>query len=182
MMKSEVLKLVTVTQTLWPNWKGPETADQMTLVVDTWQAILDDVPTDLALASVRALATSGREFAPPVGMIRQKAVDLVSAAGGDRAPDVDVAWGEVRQAAASRGYQAGQADWSHPAIAAAVASIGWKELCHSTNQDALRAHFFKVYGTAQARIEADRDLPPAVRAVAELHVGHRMPMSPELTE
>ena len=180
MMKSEVLKLVTVTQTLWPNWKGPDTADQMGLVVDTWQAILEDIPADLALAALHAMSTSGREFAPPVGMIRQRALQLVSNATGDRAPDVDLAWGEARQAAASRGYQAGQPDWSHPAIAAAVQSIGWKELCHSTNQDALRAHFFKVYGTAQARIEANRDLPPAARAIAELHVGHRM--SPELTE
>ena len=185
MKKTEVLKLVTVTKTLWPNWKGADTADELALAVDTWQAILDDIPTDLALAAVRSLATSGREFAPPVGVIRQKAVQLVSAATGGNAPDVDEAWAEVRHATSSRGYMAGQPDWSHPAIAAAVHSIGWKDLCHSTNHDALRAHFFKVYGTAQARADAERDLPPAARAVAELHVGRRMPeldVSPEVPD
>ena len=175
MKKSEVLKLVTVTKTLWPSWKGGDSPEELSLVVDAWQAILDDIPPDLALAAVRSLATSGREFAPPVGVIRQKALQLVSAATGGVAPDVDEAWAEVRLAASSRGYMAGQPEWSHPAVGAAVRSIGWKDLCHSTNHDALRAHFFKVYGTAQARVEAERDLPPAARAVAELHVGHRMP-------
>jgi len=170
MKKTEVLKLVTVTKTLWPNWKASESADELALVVDTWHAIIDDVPADLALAAIHALSASGREFAPPVGVVRQKALALV-----DDTPDVDLAWGEVRRSAQYRGYAAGPPDWSHPAIAAAVDAIGWRDLCLSSNSEATRAHFFKVYGTAALRSNAERDLPPAARAVAELHVGRRMP-------
>lgn len=176
MKKTEVLKLIVVTKTLWPNWKAPETTEETNLAVETWQAILDDVPAELAAAAVRSLATSGREFAPPVGVIRHEALQLVSRADGSAAPGVDEAWGEVQRAARTRGYAAGAPDWSHPAVGNAVESLGWRDICHSTNPEALRAHFFKVYGAAVDRGNRDRHIPNAVADLAQrVSIGHRMP-------
>lgn len=175
MKKTEVVKLITVTATLWPTFRGPQTDDEMDLAVETWRAVLDDVPPDLAVAAVHALATSGREFAPPVGVIRQKAVQLVAAAIGQMAPSVDEAWAEVRQKASELGYMNGPpAEWSHRAVDDAVAAIGWREICHSTNPEALRAHFMKLYGSAVDRAAEQRDMPAAVRETAA-RIGHRLP-------
>lgn len=177
MKESEVIKLVTIAQALWPNWRAPSEPDTFRLAVEAWGAILGDVPAPLALAALHSLATSGREFAPPVGLIRLEALQLVSRADGTAAPDVDVAWGEVQRAAAQRGYMAGEPGWSHEAISNAVFALGWKDICHSTNPEALRAHFFKVYGSSAARAERERNLPPSVVAIAQAQarIGHRMP-------
>ena len=175
MKKSEVAKLVTVTQTLWPNWRAPDNETGFALAVETWGVILDDVPEVLALAALHSLATSGREFAPPVGLIRLEALQLVSRADGTAAPDVDVAWGEVQRAASQRGYMAGEPGWTHQAISNAVFALGWRDICHSTNPEALRAHFFRIYGTAATRAERERNMPPSVVATAQAQIGYRMP-------
>lgn len=76
--------------------------------------------------------------------------DLLQQIAALDVPDADQAWSEVRRKVWSVGqYQVPQ--WSNTAVAETVASIGWTELCQSENPEALRAHFFKLYGVIASR-------------------------------
>lgn len=174
MKKSTVVKLVSIAHCLWPNWKPPESEDALKLLVDSWASVLEDIDDDDAIVALHALSTAGRDFVPPVGLIRQEALRLRSMSDGTNAPDVDEAWAEVRSASEQRGYASGPPDWSHPAVADAVAAIGWRELCLSTNPEALRAHFLHLYGSAVARGNRRRDLPSSI-ANRMPTIGNRMP-------
>ena len=161
MKKSEIVKLILATGTMWPHWKAPEQPDTLDLAVGTWHVVLEDIPEGLAFAALHSLAASGREFAPPVGVIRQTAVQLSIRARGEECPGIDQAWTEVQTQIRRFGYQH-PPDWSHDAIERAVAAFGWRELCLTDNQDAARAHFFRLYQSIVDRIERDEHTPAAV--------------------
>ena len=64
--------------------------------------------------------------------------------------DPDEAWREVVTAIRRVGMY-GVPHWSHPALADAVAAMGWTTLCQSTNPEADRAHFVRFYQSAVTR-------------------------------
>lgn len=149
---------------LWPQARWDE------VTVERAGALVADLDGRLVLAAVHTLAAEGREFPPPPGVIRSRAVELASA---DTAPDVDQAWAEVRGAMATVGSW-GVPELSHPAVAATVDAMGWKTLCRSEDQMADRAHFLRLYGAATARARRSSMMPPAV---AELVASTILPAS-----
>jgi hypothetical protein len=163
--KVEVLQLIAAARMLWPSWRdAPSTQEEASLMGDTWLAVLDDIPNDLAYAALTMLSAEGREFVPPAGVVRREAIMLRARSTGDLPPGADEAWREVRQAI-ERGAGA---DWSHPCIGETVAAIGWYELRTSANQDSLRAHFMKFYGEATERHHRDLVLSDSmVRAISQ---------------
>lgn len=165
MNKIEVLKLMGATRMLWSSWKdAPSTKEEASLMGDVWLTVLDDVPLGLAMAALQSLSVEGREFVPPVGVIRRHAILLRARQNGDLPPSVDEAWGEVRQHIVRHGRSEQPTQWSHSAVGEVVASIGWFELCVGQNADTVRAHFRTFYTEAVQRFERDLVLSDTMRA------------------
>lgn len=76
--------------------------------------------------------------------------DLVGALTRSDQLDADQAWAEVLRQVRRVGYY-GVPVWSHPAVADAVAALGWQTICTSDNQEADRAHFMRFYERAHDR-------------------------------
>jgi len=143
----QVLVLVSAT---WPNWQGNRSTFKAGLY------LLEDLDYDRAIQAVRELAVEEPRFAPGLGAIRAKALEVET-------PDMDQAWQEVqdniRRVGIKAVYYGAGLSWSSPAIAAAVEAMGWKALCESENEVADRAHFFKVYERCVERVRRQAVLP-----------------------
>jgi hypothetical protein len=125
------------------------------------ESLLLDLPARVVVAAVEQLAVEGREFAPPPGLVRQRACVLLA----DPMPDADRALAEVNAAVRNPGAY-GHPVWSHPAVGATVDAMGgWQAVCASENPDAFRAHFLKIYGTVAVRETARVAMPDSVRQV-----------------
>lgn len=178
MNRSEIAELVARVGATWPNFRVPATPEDARLLVSEWSAHLGDLPASTVTAAMRKYASEGHEWPPPVGTLRRLSVH----ATGSAAPAVDEAWGEVRRAFSSHGYTR-VPDWSHPAVAAAVRSMGgWRHLCETctiTSEVADRAHFQRFYAAAAEREQPDAT-PPTDRAVLSNiagSIGHRGELS-----
>lgn len=81
--------------------------------------------------------------------------DIRSRAAAHRVglPDVAAAWEEVARAIQRCGRD-DEPRWSHPAIASAVAALGWRELCNTLNEDmpTVRAQWRGFYGATSETI------------------------------
>lgn len=91
--------------------------------------------------------------------------DLLALVTAGDTLDADEAWAEVRRQIRAVGYY-GCPVWSHPAVAEAVAAIGWDTLCLSTNPEVDRAHFLRFYAAARQRTQAQQQftaLPATLR-------------------
>lgn len=167
MTPSEIVEFTRVVKLLWPHWRDPSSRDEIRALVTIWRPLLDDVPPDIAVAVVQQLAADGREHPPPVGVIRDRAIDMAAAARGDIVPDPDQAWAEVQEAIRAGGYQQPPDHWSHPVVTSTVRTITWSQLCLSTNQETTRAHFLHSYRDAKARYHAERGrLPSTLQILA----------------
>jgi hypothetical protein len=80
---------------------------------------------------------------------------------GALAPTQEEAWREVVRAITTHGYTR-MPEWSDPAVERAVETIGWVEICHNTNVEATRAHFFKAYEGYRGRINRRILVSPAL--------------------
>lgn len=168
MTRADLIRLVGVVRALWPSWTtAPTTRDDMEVTVSAWSALLGELDTRLVVAAVEQLSAAGGEFPPPVGQIRRTAIMLAAHATGDVPPSAADAWAEARDAAARRGYQAGPPPegWSHPVVAATVRGIGWHDLCRSTQEGIVRAHFLRMYAELVEQHATVLVSTPTVQAV-----------------
>ena len=106
-------------------------------------AIYNDLLSDLEMVQVEKavrdlLKTTDRWLS--VAAIRRR----VAENGKALAPTRAAAWAEVRDACAKFGRQ-NRPQFSHPAITDVVQTIGWYDICMSTNQETLRSQFWKAY-------------------------------------
>lgn len=129
----EVAKLVALLGAAYPTY--PATAE----TVAVYAEVLADVPWEAGQAAVRDLLLTYERW-PSAATIRRRAAEMA----GLTAPSPSDAWGEVTRMAHRHGRSAGVV-WSHPVLAEAVRTIGWWEICTSTNQEALRAQFRRTY-------------------------------------
>lgn len=114
---------------------------------EVYHEALHDLDAEAARAAVRELLLTADRWPAPA-TIRRK----IAERAGVLAPTAGVAWGEVMGEARTVGLH-GSPVWSHPAVAAAVASIGWRSICLSENPDTLRAHFLKGYEAERERCD-----------------------------
>lgn len=121
--------------------------------------MLADLDAEVALGAVRRLIATSRFF-PTVAAIREEAAALSSPA----LPSPATAWREVMVKMQQVGRDR-QPEWSHPTIAAAVATLGWRDLCMSDNQAVSRAHFWKVFDAVAREHRQQASLPPSMRAI-----------------
>lgn len=152
MTEREYTGVITLVSALWLN--SAWTAD----TAKAAESLLLDLDAGLVLAAVEALAAEGREFAPPPGVVRLRATTLAHPA----LPELDQALKEVADAVSSVGIYR-TPEFSHPAIQAAVDAITWQEVCNSTNPEAFRAHFLRLYGTTGERAKREAASPESVR-------------------
>lgn len=140
--------------------------------VKVYCEMLADIPPAELYAACVKLAQSGKYF-PTIAAIREA---WALAKTGPKRSGFD-AWSDVIAEVRRIGWY-GSPEFSDPVTSAAVAMIGWKEICMSENVAADRAHFAKAYESMAARnLEAVQlgkagmrpELPPArPSAVREL--------------
>lgn len=94
-------------------------------------------------AVVEHVASS--EWFPSIAELRQLATESQSAA-----PDFDEAWALVT-AEIRRIGSYGTPEFEHPAVASAVAAVGWRQLCLSTMPGVERAAFRDCYASVRKR-------------------------------
>jgi len=140
------------------NKAGPET-------VEVYALMLADIPpADLARAVAWCLANY--KFFPTVAEVRAAAL----AASALQVPDMDQAWLAVKREVSRTGYY-GAPHFDHPAIAAAVQAMGWREICLE-EELVVRAHFFRVYESVARRTREEvLALPPAGVAALSAKLG-----------
>lgn len=101
--------------------------------------VLADLDFNAAMSAARELLKT-EEFFPSASAIRRR----VAQNAGVLAPSAQDAWAEVIGKARHEGRFA-TLQWTHPAIDAVVDSLGWYDICMSTNIDTVRAHFLRLY-------------------------------------
>lgn len=156
----------------WPNYRVPESVELESVRRQAWRDQLGDLDLAHVRAAIAELGSS--EFFPPLGKIRESALDLARVERGEsRVPDVDEAWAEVVQAF----HQIGSYHvpvWSHPAVAVTVRALDWQTMCMSTEPEVMRGQFAKLYGVCRDRhVRDSRPAAPAVAAILE-RAAHRM--------
>lgn len=141
----------------WPHSRQtPET-------FELGEALLGPLPAGAVLGAIATLALEGREFAPPLGLVARRAAELVEEATNGRPPDVEEALREVYEQISRCGYYR-TPEWSSPAIGGVIEALGgWEAVCTDDNPEAFRAHFLRLYGTVQARVQRESLVTPAVR-------------------
>jgi hypothetical protein len=134
--------------------------------VEAWYELLRDLDYKTAVAAVKkVIAESEIPAMPAVGRIRRAALELQ---GGCpvTAPE---AWGMVLSAVRRHGlYGETEAVRRLPPDAARVVKwIGWREICHSRQPDAVRAQFMRMYEQQEKHTREIAILPPGVKELAE---------------
>jgi hypothetical protein len=173
MEANQVPGLMALVASYWPQWTLDD--DRAESAAIAWHRMLDEVEYAAAVAAVDSLAADGREFAPVVGVIRRRAIEL----SNPPIPDLDEAWGDVLARVGARGFREGPGDFDHPAVADAVRSLGWWRLCYDDNPSALMAQFRDAYRPIAARYSARLHLPPSARAIT---TARRPELQPGISE
>lgn len=146
MTASESVRVVSKLQAAYPQREVTPATTQV------YAEALADLPLDEALAAVAEIVATCRWF-PTISEIRERVAEARCGA-----PEPDQAYAEVRVAVRSHG-RARLPQWSHPAIAEAVRSIGWSALCDSERPGVERAHFLSAYkATRERAVRAEQRL------------------------
>lgn len=165
----EVGQLIAVMCLLWPT--VPVRDIDAALQGAVWFRVLADVSYAEAEAVLVAHARTGAEYPPAVGVIAERVLSLREQADGTFAPDPDQAVAEVMAGVRHGGLglldpkRDPRHQWSHPAVAATVRAMGWRDICLSDKPDVVRAQFLRLYGDARARYQTERRRTPAIRAL-----------------
>lgn len=169
MTPENIASLMTRLTMTWPNFRIPTDPDTAAVMIQVWCDELDQISQAEAIQAVKSLSAEGRDFPPPVGMIRKRALELRQQITGVGVPNEAEAWAEVKHLIARRGWPSPPqpADCSHPAIHRAITAMSWSALCESTNEVADRAHFLRLFA-ATADVSRDHYATQAGRLASAL--------------
>src|SRR5262245_27624223 len=119
----EMLGIVNLIGEAYPNFNPTKKT------ISVYCELLKDIPTEeLRAATLSCLAEAGRKFAPSVGEIRGKVIELRGYIAN--VPESFQALQEVTQKILEIGsYRT--PEFSHPLIKQAVNALGWRHLCLS---------------------------------------------------
>ncbi len=136
-----ITRVLAVASAAYPNFDlKPET-------VRVYLKLLADLPDELLEeASLAHIAQS--TFFPTIAELRTAACEIL-----DRRHPVPTgleAWSEVEEQIRRIGYT-GHPEFHHQLIGRLVDSMGWRNLCHSENLVADRAHFLTAYEQIRTR-------------------------------
>lgn len=154
MTDQEANTIIQACACFWPT--VPLQAEYGPGMLRLWRLALADVTVAEAEAMLVHYSREGHKFPPPPGELARLVLDERARQNGTAAPDVDEAWAWVTGQVAARGwYQGPPTTWPHPAVEAAVRSLGWNRLCHDEEMIA-HAHFKAMYAAASRRTESAR--------------------------
>ena len=106
--------------------------------VEVWHRSLHDLPYgEVKVAVEKLLMTS--EWFPTIALIRKATLDAM----GMLPKSADEAWVEIMCAINDHGY-AGYPEFSS-LVREAVLQVGWREICMSSQPEAIRRAFVKAY-------------------------------------
>lgn len=141
----------------------PMADDQLEVYFD----LLGDLPVEvLRMAAKTVLLEHRYSTIPTIAELRQLATEIMH-------PELKMDAGEAiriaRLAIREYGYMRpieGLASLP-PMIAEAVSRIGWVAFCDSENQEALRAHFTRIYDGLKTSTTRTKNTPAAITAESE---------------
>lgn len=159
MTRDEFSRCVAMLEVYWPHGNAKWTVE----AIELWEGLLLDLDAVSVAAAIQALAIDGRDWPPPPGLIRNRAIALANPL-----PGASEAWLEVctwiRKVGSYRGFRGfDEVVWSHPLVGHVADTLGWDNLCQSENPMADRAHFFKLWEQTCERQRADAALPERTR-------------------
>lgn len=133
MNKVEGAQIVGVIASAYPQWKPTKET------IEVYVSLLEDLDVVEAKEAVKRLVMAS-EYPPSVASIRRKVLELQDGLPLTKAE----AWELVMLLVHKNGT------YNRPAIEdeitqMVVNSIGWREICTSTNVDTVRAQFFRLY-------------------------------------
>lgn len=168
MTPENIATLMTRLSLTWPNFHLPSDPATLAVMVEVWCGELDGLTHPEGVQAVQSLSAEGRDFPPPVGMIRKRALELRQQVTGEGVPNEAEAWAEVKSLIARRGWPAPPQveHCSHPTVHRAITAMSWSALCESTNEVADRAHFLRLYA-ATADSSRDHYATPAGALASE---------------
>lgn len=121
--------------------------------------MLEDLDYKLCETALMELFAT-HTYPPQISEIREKCAEYTV----PHLKDQGEAWGEVQKAISQYGYyrQEEALESLTPIVRETVKRLGFREICLDENQDAVRAHFFKIYSTLIERKTNDAKLPPSI--------------------
>ena len=151
MTKQECAVLVGMIASAYPSWKPTQET------VAVYVELLQDLELNEAQNAVRSLLMAS-EFPPTVATIRRKVLELQDGAPLTKSE----AWELVMALVKNNGT------YNRPTIedyvtGQIVKSIGWREICQSTNPDTIRAQFFRLYDELREKIILQKLESPNLR-------------------
>lgn len=127
--------------------------------IQLWYRLLGDLPYKVCETALFELFAT-HEYPPQISEIRAKCAEYMK----QQVKDAGEAWGDVQKAISNYGYYRAEEAMESltPSVREAVKRLGFREICLNENQDAVRAHFFKIYNAIADRSLNDVKLPAAV--------------------
>lgn len=162
MTHDQALAVYALIAAAWPAWKANEGT------VGVWIDMLADLDYEPCVQAAKELIATDEGW-PSIAKLRRRYLHVAHG----MPPDPDEAWLEAATQARRLGmYHGPPESWSHPAVAATVASIGWERICLDERPEIVRVQFLRTYETVsdreQQRALVGSDLPaisPAMREV-----------------
>lgn len=139
----------------YPNYS--KAANAMTRAV--FQRILADVDDMLLESATLQWLSTAHAFHPTPGELRDMCHALIKSDD----PTAEEAWGLVKKAIRTYGSYR-KPEFASETVAMTVEVMGWFELCMSENEEADRAHFWKIYRQIAERAKTDTMMLPAVKS------------------
>ena len=133
MTKLELAQVLAVLSAAYPKWQITEELPKV------YYELLGDIDGEIVQRATKQWAMT-EKWPPTIAELRSTCAEIC----GMLAPSPEMAWAEVADAIRTK-----NCNWSHPAIASAVKTVGWWDICHNENVTATRAQFFKIYGEYQ---------------------------------
>lgn len=150
MTTEEAAKILVILQRNWPDYTILEGTE------DVWAMVFDDVPYEPVMLVVKDYLKSDKPFFPKPGELRTLLIERFMGL-----PAPEEAWSEVMRAIREHGsYRAPV--FSCAAIAQAVDTIGWRNICMSEEIGVERAHFYRTYQTYRDRAVKHVDIAALV--------------------
>ena len=148
MTRTEILALVALASSSYPSM---QTRDPRP-IVQAWSVMLADMDAVLAKTAIIKVCRES-QFFPSVAQIVAAAAELDPQ--HEKLPTAAEAWEEVSRLIQDVGpYRAPR--YSCDLVRRAARAIGWRQLCDSTNPEADRAHFLRLYESMRGKYQETR--------------------------
>lgn len=147
MNKKEAAALLAIITTCYPQWSATKETFEF------YSRAFSDLDFDTASQAVERWAMTN-QYAPTISDVRRTCADLLGLSPALSSQ----AWEEVQQQireVGSFGRPTFSDDETSGFIRSAVGVIGWRNLCQSTNQDTVRAHFLRMYEERRVKVQRD---------------------------